>query len=355
MQDFNKRRGNGISRAIKQAKSGLLGVDLIHGDYFHDGETVLTEVTKWHQILRENFRSSDTITPKVLDIVDREMLLADSTNRTSAHNLYSKLIDTLDSLPNDRNLRHDLSEDMDDIVFTESGSSKRKAPKKVDVLDHRLQAQTQEIFKLQQSLSRTPERPRLRFNQGYQEATDVKSLNRGKDRFIPARDRNNLLEESVIRNQPKERQQPTVLASRRHAMTETQIKLLTDWFNSNSNPTDTQLYAYADLTDLKRDEVRNWFENRRRLDGEDEDMGSFKVFSSKMEEQPTNKSRTKRRVKSHPAQEQTRPQDEMVQDHFPMYDLPRDTLRKFLESLFRDVLIDIKVTLLSVLSNIAYH
>lgn len=49
----------------------------VRSDNFHGGITVLPEVTKWHRYLREAARGTDRVTPRILDIVDRYMLVAD--------------------------------------------------------------------------------------------------------------------------------------------------------------------------------------------------------------------------------------------------------------------------------------
>jgi hypothetical protein len=61
------------------------------GDYFHDGSTVLAIVTSWHAFLRSSVRRSDMITTKVLDIIDRGLLVSDITKRFDAHTLYIQL------------------------------------------------------------------------------------------------------------------------------------------------------------------------------------------------------------------------------------------------------------------------
>ena len=61
------------------------------GDQFHDGREVLDAVTEWHKYLRDVARRTDTITTKVLDLVDEHMLVADPESRINAKDLCSKL------------------------------------------------------------------------------------------------------------------------------------------------------------------------------------------------------------------------------------------------------------------------
>jgi hypothetical protein len=65
--------------------------DLVGGDCFHNGSDVLEEVLHWHVLLRKSSRSSDKITYKVLDIVDKGMLVAKSDERLDAVHLCEEL------------------------------------------------------------------------------------------------------------------------------------------------------------------------------------------------------------------------------------------------------------------------
>lgn len=51
------------------------------GDHFHNGDGVLGVVTSWHLFLRQSLRKSDTITARVLDLIDNKMLLGSSSSR----------------------------------------------------------------------------------------------------------------------------------------------------------------------------------------------------------------------------------------------------------------------------------
>ncbi|KAK4449664.1 hypothetical protein QBC34DRAFT_87472 [Podospora aff. communis PSN243] len=54
------------------------------GDYFHDGQQTLQEVTAWHDFLRYSVRMSDPLTGKILNMVDQFMLRGDARLRHSA-------------------------------------------------------------------------------------------------------------------------------------------------------------------------------------------------------------------------------------------------------------------------------
>ncbi|KAK5062484.1 hypothetical protein LTR84_004556 [Exophiala bonariae] len=60
-------------------------------DYFHDGSDVLGAIDQWHTAVRQYVPSSDTITPKVLDLVSKRMLLGNPENRISAADLCDQL------------------------------------------------------------------------------------------------------------------------------------------------------------------------------------------------------------------------------------------------------------------------
>jgi hypothetical protein len=61
------------------------------GDYFHNGVTVLPEIQKWHAFLRTILRKTDTITSRVLDLIDRYMLVSPHTFRLSSSDLCDEL------------------------------------------------------------------------------------------------------------------------------------------------------------------------------------------------------------------------------------------------------------------------
>jgi hypothetical protein len=65
--------------------------DPVKGDYFHDGQNVLDDVIGWHKYLRLTLRQTDTITSRVLDLVERGMLVANPKERMKAKKVCEEL------------------------------------------------------------------------------------------------------------------------------------------------------------------------------------------------------------------------------------------------------------------------
>lgn len=63
-------------------------------DAFHDGREVLPAVTEWHNYLRNSSRKADTITDKILDLIDHRML----TPRPDQRLTLEQLCDELDNI-----------------------------------------------------------------------------------------------------------------------------------------------------------------------------------------------------------------------------------------------------------------
>ncbi|KAK8862219.1 hypothetical protein PGQ11_008454 [Apiospora arundinis] len=80
---YEKLRQN----AIKQLRGSNSGRQPTADDAFHDGQEVLVAVTAWHNHLRSSMRKSDTITSKILDLVDTEMLRREPRERLSSIDL----------------------------------------------------------------------------------------------------------------------------------------------------------------------------------------------------------------------------------------------------------------------------
>ena len=86
-------------RAIKKHIEAQGGQTMLHdqittvseGDQFHNGREVLDAVTEWHKYLRTVIRKTDTITCRVLDLVDERMLLGTPERRIKADDLCSEL------------------------------------------------------------------------------------------------------------------------------------------------------------------------------------------------------------------------------------------------------------------------
>ena len=62
---------------------------------FHDGRVALPAVRNWHNYLRSVMRKSDTISGRVLDLVDERMLLEDPNSRLTSSDLCEKLQEIL--------------------------------------------------------------------------------------------------------------------------------------------------------------------------------------------------------------------------------------------------------------------
>ena len=86
-------------RAIKKHIEAQGGQTVLHdqittvseGDQFHNGREVLDAVTEWHKYLRTVIRKTDTVTCRVLDLVDERMLLGTPEHRIKADDLCSEL------------------------------------------------------------------------------------------------------------------------------------------------------------------------------------------------------------------------------------------------------------------------
>lgn len=60
---------------------------LITDDAFHDGRDVLDVVKEWHKLLRASARGTDTITSKVLDLVDQRLFVSRPEDRAHCDEL----------------------------------------------------------------------------------------------------------------------------------------------------------------------------------------------------------------------------------------------------------------------------
>lgn len=68
-------------------------------DFFHDGSNVLDAIQHWHNAIRQSIRTTDHVTPQVLDLVTERMLQGNPKHRISATDLCTKLTSILDSCP----------------------------------------------------------------------------------------------------------------------------------------------------------------------------------------------------------------------------------------------------------------
>ncbi|KAH9218138.1 hypothetical protein DL95DRAFT_521669 [Leptodontidium sp. 2 PMI_412] len=67
------------------------GLNSIVGDYFHDGHGVLNDVIGWHNYLRQALRKTDTITGRILDLVEKGMLVGNPQERMKAKGVCDSL------------------------------------------------------------------------------------------------------------------------------------------------------------------------------------------------------------------------------------------------------------------------
>ncbi|KAI1804229.1 hypothetical protein F4811DRAFT_521264 [Daldinia bambusicola] len=92
---YHKHRQIAIQKLKKrQAKGENISVP-VGDDAFHNGLVVLPEVKEWHDYLRSVSRRSDTITPRILDLVEDTMLLVESARLSKAKALYPVLEEQL--------------------------------------------------------------------------------------------------------------------------------------------------------------------------------------------------------------------------------------------------------------------
>ena len=92
---FHKVRKRAIKKHIEAQRGQIMSHNRIatvsEGDQFHNGREVLDAVTEWHKYLRTVIRKTDSITCRVLDLVDEMMLLGTPEHRIKADDLCSEL------------------------------------------------------------------------------------------------------------------------------------------------------------------------------------------------------------------------------------------------------------------------
>ncbi|KAF2434232.1 kinase-like protein [Tothia fuscella] len=90
IRQYNRVRADAIHRVLETRSRGCQPIyePTIHeGDYFHDGERVLEEVTQWHRILVEAARKTDFMTTQVIRLIDEHMLVPQSDKRIKSREL----------------------------------------------------------------------------------------------------------------------------------------------------------------------------------------------------------------------------------------------------------------------------
>ncbi|KAI1475554.1 hypothetical protein F4774DRAFT_421439 [Daldinia eschscholtzii] len=92
---YHKHRQIAIQKLKKKQANGKNISVPVGDDAFHNGFVVLPEVKEWHDYLRIVSRRSDTITPRILDLVENTMLLDESSRLSKAKALYPALEEQL--------------------------------------------------------------------------------------------------------------------------------------------------------------------------------------------------------------------------------------------------------------------
>ena len=98
IEKFQTIRRRTLDRLYIESRNGEskgqtnIGTKIVRrGDYFHDGTDVLAVVTSWHNFLRSTLRKSDTVTSKILNIVDQRLLVNAIKERIDAKALSVQL------------------------------------------------------------------------------------------------------------------------------------------------------------------------------------------------------------------------------------------------------------------------
>jgi len=100
VRQYNKLREKailGIKKRMAALPEDQKSRPSLTNDAFHDGIQVLEAVKDWHKFLRNASRGTDTVTRRVLDLVDKRMLLQDPKARIQAHSLCKELSDIIRS------------------------------------------------------------------------------------------------------------------------------------------------------------------------------------------------------------------------------------------------------------------
>ncbi|KAI1739728.1 hypothetical protein F4680DRAFT_466241 [Xylaria scruposa] len=89
IKQFQKVRQTAIEKVKSYPKATI--ARRLSDDAFHDGFSVLEDVSNWHHYLRQVMRKSDPISSRILDLIDDEALGQDGYNRSTSAVLYEKL------------------------------------------------------------------------------------------------------------------------------------------------------------------------------------------------------------------------------------------------------------------------
>lgn len=81
----------GLRALEKRCRSPLADRSITGSSCFHNGKALKLEIAKWHDHLRQNIRSNDSITAKVLDVIEKNILQGDPTLRISSRQLVNNM------------------------------------------------------------------------------------------------------------------------------------------------------------------------------------------------------------------------------------------------------------------------
>ncbi|KAI0379192.1 hypothetical protein F5Y04DRAFT_259958 [Hypomontagnella monticulosa] len=92
---YHKLRQSAIKKLRDRRANGENVSVPVADDAFHDGVDVLPEVKEWHNYLRSVLRVSDTITGRILDLVDERMLRTESARQPGTPDLCAAIEEQL--------------------------------------------------------------------------------------------------------------------------------------------------------------------------------------------------------------------------------------------------------------------
>src|SRR5882757_5563218 len=99
--NYRQVRMREITKLRQLAEAGKGGSAPSGDDAFHDGTKVLPSVLHWHDYLRNSSRKADTITYRVLNLIEEKMLLESPSKRLSFERLCEELEDIILLAKND--------------------------------------------------------------------------------------------------------------------------------------------------------------------------------------------------------------------------------------------------------------
>ncbi|KAI1775401.1 hypothetical protein F4818DRAFT_48219 [Hypoxylon cercidicola] len=92
---YHEQRRRAIKMRREKQQNGENITVPVADDAFHDGTDVLPEVREWHDHLRSVLRVSDTITGRILKVVDKHMLVTESARQSKSVSVHDALQEEL--------------------------------------------------------------------------------------------------------------------------------------------------------------------------------------------------------------------------------------------------------------------